>query len=91
MCSKCKSQYGKGGWDKDKEGNDEFCRLVSTCFVALYSISLCIIIIFLDGVLKEARFICVTSAPMPFVASASDGILGGNISRRWRTMRSGNV
>ena len=28
MCSKCKSQYGKGGWDKDKEGNDEFCRLV---------------------------------------------------------------
>ena len=33
MCSKCKSQYGKGGWDKDKEGNDEFCRLVSTYFV----------------------------------------------------------
>ena len=26
MCSKCKSQYGRGGWDKDKEGNDEFCR-----------------------------------------------------------------
>jgi hypothetical protein len=29
MCSKCKSQYGKGGWDKDKEGNDEFCRWCS--------------------------------------------------------------
>ena len=26
VCSKCKSQYGRGGWDKDKEGNDEFCR-----------------------------------------------------------------
>ena len=26
MCSKCKSQYGRGGWTKDKEGNDEFCR-----------------------------------------------------------------
>ena len=88
MCSKCKSQYGKGGWDKDKEGNDEFCRLVSTCFV--FNI-LMHYYNFLGGVLKEARFICVTSAPMPFVASASDGILGGNISRRWRTMRSGNV
>jgi len=29
MCSKCKSQYGRGGWDKDKEGNDEFCRWCS--------------------------------------------------------------
>ena len=26
MCMKCRGLYGKGGWDKDPEGNDEFCR-----------------------------------------------------------------
>ena len=38
MCSKCKSQYGKGGWDKDKEGNDEFCRYVQCTNTHVYSI-----------------------------------------------------
>jgi hypothetical protein len=26
MCNKCRKAYGRGGWDRDKEGNDEFCR-----------------------------------------------------------------
>ena len=26
ICVKCKGSYGKGGWEKDPEGNDEFCR-----------------------------------------------------------------
>lgn len=29
MCMKCRGLYGKGGWDKDPEGNDEFCRWCS--------------------------------------------------------------
>ena len=28
MCNKCRKAYGRGGWDRDKEGNDEFCRWV---------------------------------------------------------------
>ena len=46
---------------------------------------------FPGGVLKEGKYIFVTSAPMPFVTSASDGILGESISKRLRTRRSGNV
>ena len=46
---------------------------------------------FPGGVPKEGKYIFVTSAPMPFVTSASDGILGESISKRLRTRRSGNV
>ena len=43
---------------------------------------LCVIELFSGGVLKEDKFISVTSVPMPFVTSASDGILGESISKR---------
>ena len=26
MCTKCYKSYGRGGWTKDGEGNDEYCR-----------------------------------------------------------------
>jgi len=29
MCNKCRKNYGKGGWERDPEGNDEFCRWCS--------------------------------------------------------------
>ena len=83
MCSKCRSQYGKGGWDKDKEGNDEFCRYLHLYTeIYLYPKLQCVIELFSGGVLKEDKFICVTSVLMPFVTSASDGILGESISKR---------
>ena len=28
MCTKCYKSYGRGGWTKDGEGNDEYCRYV---------------------------------------------------------------
>ena len=29
MCNKCRKGYGQGGWERDPEGNDEFCRWCS--------------------------------------------------------------
>jgi len=29
MCTKCYKSYGRGGWTKDGEGNDEYCRWCS--------------------------------------------------------------
>jgi len=29
LCNKCRKNYGKGGWDRDPDGNDEFCRWCS--------------------------------------------------------------
>ena len=68
MCSRCKSQYGRGGWDKDKEGNDEFCRSVvmSQCIMINVSCDLYLT----GGVLREVKSTCVTSVHTHFVTSA---------------------
>ena len=32
MCTKCYKCYGRGGWTKDGEGNDEYCRYLERPF-----------------------------------------------------------
>ena len=36
MCTKCYKCYGRGGWTKDGEGNDEYCRFSMQYFIAFY-------------------------------------------------------
>ena len=39
MCTKCYKCYGRGGWTKDGEGNDEYCRYLESLFFYFVSVS----------------------------------------------------